>query len=50
MRKFTIRGPAGVYELQEGMFLICDEYTELDDRKVRRWTKAFRQTYSLDAA
>lgn len=42
MRKFTIRGPAGVYELQEGMFLICDEYTELDDRKVSRWTVALR--------
>jgi hypothetical protein len=33
-RYFEIKGPAGVYELQEGIFLMCDEYSELDDGKV----------------
>lgn len=33
-RSFTIKGPAGVYELQEGIFLMCDEYSGTDDGKV----------------
>ncbi|KAK4689571.1 hypothetical protein P7C73_g542, partial [Tremellales sp. Uapishka_1] len=26
-----VQGPAGVYELQEGIFLMCDEYSDQDD-------------------
>lgn len=29
IRKFSVDGQAGVYELQEGIFLICDNYVEL---------------------
>ena len=28
--KFKVTGPAGVYELQEGIFLMCDEYSQAD--------------------
>jgi hypothetical protein len=28
IRKFSIEGNAGVYELQEGIFLMCDDYVE----------------------
>lgn len=34
-RRMTVHGPAGVYELQEGMFLICDDWEEDDTRKPR---------------
>lgn len=34
IRKFTVQGEAGVYELQEGIFLICDNYVELRDSLV----------------
>lgn len=34
MRKFSVEGQAGVYELQEGIFLICDNYVELRDSVV----------------
>jgi len=27
-RKFRVGGPAGVYELQEGIFLMCDDYSD----------------------
>lgn len=33
-RTFTIKGPAGVYELQEGIFLMCDDYSGAEDGKV----------------
>lgn len=33
-RKFSVTGQAGVYELQEGIFLICDNYIELRDSLV----------------
>jgi hypothetical protein len=28
IRKFSITGHAGIYELQEGIFLMCDDYRE----------------------
>ncbi len=34
VRTFKIAGPAGVYELQEGIFLMCDEYSDTDDGRV----------------
>ena len=34
VRTFKINGPAGVYELQEGIFLMCDEYSDSDDGRV----------------
>ena len=34
VRTFRISGPAGVYELQEGMFLMCDDYSDADDGRV----------------
>jgi hypothetical protein len=33
-RKMTVEGSAGVYELQEGIFLMCDDYTDTDEPKV----------------
>lgn len=36
VRTFRIAGRAGVYELQEGIFLMCDNYTDADEEKVRR--------------
>lgn len=34
IRKCTVTGQAGVYELQEGIFLICDDYVDLRDSLV----------------
>ena len=34
VRSLVVQGPARVYELQEGVFLICDDYTDGDDGKV----------------
>lgn len=34
IRKFMISGPAGVYELQEGIFLLCTDYSDTDDGRV----------------
>jgi len=28
IRKLSVEGHAGVYELQEGIFLMCDDYVE----------------------
>lgn len=36
IRKFSVQGQNGVYELQEGIFLICDNYVELRDSVVSR--------------
>jgi len=36
VRTFKIAGPAGVYELQEGMFLMCDEYPNKEVGRVSR--------------
>ena len=33
-RTFRVSGQAGVYELQEGIFLMCDDYTDDDDNRV----------------
>lgn len=33
-RRFHVKGPAVVYELQEGLFLMCDEYKDSADGKV----------------
>jgi len=35
IRKFTVNGQAGVYELQEGIFLICDDFEAVRDSLVR---------------
>lgn len=43
-RQFEIKGPAGVYELQEGIFLMCDEYSDTDDGKVSCLVKEGRIT------
>lgn len=33
-RNITVSGQAGVYELQEGIFLMCDEYEDTMDGRV----------------
>lgn len=33
-KTIKIRGPEGVYELQEGIFLMCDDYSREEGRKV----------------
>jgi hypothetical protein len=33
-RVVKVGGRAGVYELQEGIFLMCDEFSDMDDSKV----------------
>ncbi|EIW70779.1 hypothetical protein M231_02565 [Tremella mesenterica] len=32
-RKIEVDGPAGVYELQEGIFLMCDDYGDFDEHR-----------------
>ena len=34
--KLRVKGPAGVYELQEGIFLMCNDYSHLDEGRVSR--------------
>lgn len=34
IRRFTITGHAGIYELQEGVFLMCDDYEQIHDAAV----------------
>lgn len=35
VRKFSVAGPAGVYELQDGVFLLCTERSTAHDIRVR---------------
>ena len=37
-RTFNIAGPAGVYEMQEGIFLMCDDYADENDGRVSEAT------------
>jgi hypothetical protein len=34
IRRFNISGHAGIYELQEGVFLMCDNYAQIHDAAV----------------
>ena len=34
--RMKVHGPAGVYELQEGIFLMCNDYSNRDDGRVSR--------------
>ena len=46
IRHLSTPGPAGVYELQEGVFLMCDDYVETAERRVSRASFApFRLTH-----